>query len=150
MNCTAGHGPDLLFRFPIPPYFDEPYGDDCYFSNVGYGVFGGVLLVPIGFCLILHVVTLTEPNNQVLRTVLLLQTLVLLSMMIAIVIGWLAPRGFMIMWMIFFLFLFLMGGSLYYLGYSSLVLTIKKVDFGSAPTLVREVHHTIIIYRQTN
>ena len=129
-NCTAGYGPDLLFRVPLEPFFPQSYGEDCYFSYVGYNVFGGCVLALVALVLTVHVATLllVQAPTKLIDLVLWLQTIVLLSMGITIIIGFVAPRGFVIAWMIWMFFLVLLGISWFALGYISMVKTITRVE----------------------
>ena len=135
-GCEAGSGPDLFFRVPLPPFFDQPYGTDCYFHETGYNVFGGIVLALLVVAIALHLVALGERNNLLIRVVLMLQTAMLVSSATAVILGWILPRYFSIGWAIFIGILGFTGFSWMILGYQSLVLTIQKVETNRRTSLV--------------
>ena len=105
MNCSRAYGPDLFMRIPMYPYFPQPYGQDCYFSYIGYDIFGGISLFLVAITTIVHLVTLTENVSQVHRLTLSMHVLTFVCCAVTIILGWVAPHLFSIGFT-FFPFLF--------------------------------------------
>jgi len=135
-NCSEGRGPDLLFRFPLPP-FAEPYGQDCYFSYVGYSVFAAIALANIAFVLVVHLVSLTTERNGFLRLVRVVHSVLLCAAIVLLVLGWAAPEQAYIFGVILLIGFMSTGLLWIILGYKTVVRTIINVALGENMTVVR-------------
>lgn len=130
INCSEGQTSDNLFRVPMEPYFPEPYGDDCYRNVLSFDIVGGVVFTIVSLLFIVHLVTFAVFHKlaKLITAALVLQTIVLATMMGAILVSFFLPRYFFVAWMVFMLFLAQLSVSWLYLGYHSMVQTIRKVE----------------------
>jgi len=135
-SCPPGWGPDLMYRFPLEPFFTEPYGQDCYLSFVGYAIMGTLVLVACGICLLVNLFTIAAEKVALMRWLRVMHVWQMIAVYVVVIVGWARPDQYHIV-MVLFLVSFQLCCVLWlYAGYKSLVLTVAKVEINSKITLV--------------
>jgi len=112
----------------MEPFFAQTgFGQDCDMSLVGLYAFGGIVLAVAVGALVLHVLTIPEPETPLFTVVRVAQSVELMAGIAIIHTAWTAPTHTYIPITLFSM-LFMANGSLWsYLGYQTVVKTVVKV-----------------------
>jgi len=134
--CPDGWGPDLLMRFPMEPFFPEPYGQNCDFHYTGYNVFASIVLIDTIIVLLLHVWWLQGEANQLSLWVKLLQMVALVLEVAILITSWTAPTKAYIVYCLFLVVFMTLGFAWLILGHRTILRTIVKVALNKDVTVV--------------
>jgi len=127
-NCPPGYAPDIIYRFPMEPFFPEPFGQDCGFSQLGFNVFGGILLVFAVIGLVLHLLTLPDPEKPLFTYVRLLHCADLV-VMIALIVTVFVDYTHAYILAVLYSIVFMSNGAMWsYLGYQTIIKTVVNVQ----------------------
>lgn len=114
-------------RFAVSP-FDEPFGQDCYFNILGYDIFGSILLAWVCIAILFHVLSLADKHTKLISFVIILQAVEEVILGCGIVVGFIQPRAYVVVFTLFFFLLLGLGIAWFALGYHAMVVTMRKVD----------------------
>jgi len=117
-----------MYRFPLEPLFTQPYGTDCGFSEVGFRVYGSVVLAVALVSLVIHLMTLPDEENRLFTYVRLMHCVHILSICTVIVIGFIDISKTYIGVAIFTIVFMNTALVWLYLGYRTVVRTVMNVQ----------------------
>jgi len=120
----------------MEPFFTEPYGQDCFFSYLGYNIFGGIVLAYAGACLVLSLVTLPDQTHWLLQSVAAANIVNMITVSSVIILGWADPRSSHIAFAVFIILFHLTGFLWAFVGYQTLMKTIVRVEVKKDVTAV--------------
>jgi len=135
-NCSAGWQPDLLYRFPLDPWFTEPYGQDCYFSPIGYTVYGSIIIILTVPALILYLLGLRASKGQLNWASKVVQIVQLLNVIVGLIIGWTKPEHFHFYWIYATIWVIVVAATVMMHGKAHMVTTIARTELTGKTTVV--------------
>jgi len=142
-TCPSGTGPDLLYRFPMEPFFPEPYGSDCGYSFLGAQIWGALIVATSVLGLVLTLATFPEPESRLFTLVRVVHCMDYVLICAVVITCWVdLPRAY-IPAVIFTAFFMYTGLMWLFLGYHTVVKTVINVQLKKDVTVVSELYRSL-------